>query len=168
MFEFYGHGGVGFIINVLTDNDNRANSDINLVAKKNSLKPAATNSVTFKFETKARLDVNTILDEDELMELCLENDVDDYLLYTVCDGSLTGPQSDGESSILVALDDMTSLRDGLREKGLEVNSRLARVPLEGTIEVGDQDFEQNMAAIGAFEALDDVDSIEHNMDLTSE
>ena len=42
LFEFYGHGSAGFIINVLTDNDNRASSEVALVAKKNGLKPASS------------------------------------------------------------------------------------------------------------------------------
>jgi transcriptional/translational regulatory protein YebC/TACO1 len=82
VFEFYGHGGVGLLVNVLTDNDNRANADVNLVAKKNLLKAAAANSVRFKFEKKARLDVAAVLSEDRLMEICLESGVDDYDLVS--------------------------------------------------------------------------------------
>ena len=81
VFEFYGHGGVGFIINVLTDNDNRASGEIALAAKKNGLKTATSGSVSFNFDKKARLDVsipppatglNKVappppLDEDKLM-----------------------------------------------------------------------------------------------------
>ena len=66
------------MVNVLTDNDNRAAAEVNLVAKKNALKPAAMNSVAFKFDTKARLNVQTMIDEDSLMERCIECGVDDY------------------------------------------------------------------------------------------
>ena len=60
VFEFYGFGGVGFIVNVLTDNDNRASSNVALAAKKQLLKTATTGSVTFNFDKKARIDVSTI------------------------------------------------------------------------------------------------------------
>jgi transcriptional/translational regulatory protein YebC/TACO1 len=63
MFEYYGFGGVGFIVNVLTDNDNRAYKDISFVAKGCNLKQAAANSVAFKFNTKARLSVQSVVDE---------------------------------------------------------------------------------------------------------
>lgn len=96
IFEFYGHGGVGFLINVLTDNDNRAASEVNLVAKKNVLKSAAMNSVNFKFDTKARLNLKTVIDEDSLMELCLECGVDDYELRAEVDGDPLSPQEDGQ------------------------------------------------------------------------
>ena len=72
VFEFYGHGGCGLIVNVLTDNDNRAAADVNLVAKKQLLKNAAMNSVLFKFDTKARLNLQKAIEEDQLMEVCLE------------------------------------------------------------------------------------------------
>lgn len=63
VFEFYGHGGVGFLVNVLTDNDNRAFKDISFVAKGRNIKQAAANSVAFKFDTKARLSVQSVIDE---------------------------------------------------------------------------------------------------------
>lgn len=52
LFEFYGHGGVGLLVNVLTDNDNRAAKDIFAVAGRNNLKQAASGSVAFNFAKK--------------------------------------------------------------------------------------------------------------------
>ncbi len=166
VFEFYGHGGVGLLVNVLTDNDNRASADVNLVAKKNNLKSAAMNSVKFKFDMKARLNLNVIISEDELMEMCLECGVDDYILNTKVDGNILTPSEEGKSVILVELKDMAPLRDLLRDKKFEVETSIAAVPKEGLMSVSDEDFALNLAAIEAFENLDDVDSIEHNMDLT--
>jgi len=165
VFEFYGHGGVGFIVNVLTDNDNRAASDVNLVAKKQLLKPAAMNSVRFKFNTKARIDITTTIDEDSLMELCLENDIDDYELRSEVDGCILSPSEEGACSVYVDLKDMATLRDALRAKNLQVVTRLVSVPMEGFVSVNDEDFDSNVAAIDAFEALDDVDTVEHNIDM---
>lgn len=166
LFEFYGHGGVGILVNVNTDNDNRASSDVNLVAKKNLLKPAATNSVAFKFTKKARLDVRSVINEDELMELCLEVGVDDYELRLEANGCPLNPAEEGHSSIFVNLNDMAVLRDALRAKNLEIESKLAYVPNESFISVSDEAFEANDAALRAFEDLDDVDSVEHNIDMT--
>jgi YebC/PmpR family DNA-binding regulatory protein len=167
-FEFYGHGGVGFLVNVMTDNDNRANAEVNLVAKKKNLKSAAANSVAFKFTKKARLDVKSLVDEEKLMELCLEAGVDDYELRTEVDGCPLNPMEEGHSSIYVDLKDMALLRDTLRGKGFELESKLAFVPTDGFVQVSDDDFNANLEAIKAFEALDDVDSVEHNIDMTSD
>jgi YebC/PmpR family DNA-binding regulatory protein len=166
VFEFYGHGGVGLLVNVLTDNDNRAAADVNLVAKKNSLKSASTNSVAFKFAKKARIDVQSVVDENLLMELCLESGVDDYELRTEVNGCPLNPAEDGKCVIYVDPKDMAIVRDGLREKGLHLETKLANVPLDGFVDISDEDFEANLVAIAAFDALDDVDSVEHNIDMT--
>jgi YebC/PmpR family DNA-binding regulatory protein len=168
VFEFYGHGGSCLIVNVLTDNDNRASADVNLVAKKNELKGAAKNSVLFKFDTKSRLNLQTMIDEDKLMELCLESGVDDYELRTEVDGSPLNPQEEGKCCVYVDLKDMAAMRDALREKGFELEASLAAVPKEGVVALNDEDFEKNMDAIDAFLALDDVDSVEHNIDMTGD
>jgi len=165
MFEFYGHGGVGMLVYVLTDNDNRAASMVNLVAKKHLLKPAAMNSVKFKFNRKVRFDVHSKLEEDSLMELCLENNVDDYTLRTAANGCVSSPAEDGHSSVFVNLNDLSSMREALAAKKYVSECRLVSVPVDGCVSLDDASFEANMAAIDAFEALDDVDVVEHNIDL---
>jgi YebC/PmpR family DNA-binding regulatory protein len=166
VFEFYAYGGVGFIVNSLTDNNNRCASEINLVAKKNNLKPAAKNSVLFNFDSKARLDLNKMIDEDSLMEVCLENDIDDYILNTVADGSVVSPTEEGKCVVFVDVKEMGVLRNALLAKEYQVETCLRAVPKEGFMACSDEDYELNMAAMEAFEALDDVDSVEHNMDMT--
>lgn len=50
LFEFVGPGGVGLLVNVLTDNDNRAASEVNLIGKKNKLKSGSKGSVSISKE----------------------------------------------------------------------------------------------------------------------
>jgi YebC/PmpR family DNA-binding regulatory protein len=164
LFEFYGFGGAGLLVSVLTDNGNRAASDINLVAKKHALKHAAVNSVKFKFVTKARLDVPATVTEEAIMELCLKHDIDDYQLLTDPDGGNLSPAEAGRSVILVNMQDMATMRDALSSEEYTATSKLVSVPLEGYVEVSDEEFSSNMAAIYALEALDDVDTVEHNID----
>lgn len=166
VFEFYGHGGVGLIVNSLTDKATRCASDIQLVAKKNNLKPAAKNSVLFNFDIKTRLDLSKIIEEDDLMELCLEQDVDDYVLNTVVDGCVANPTEEGKCVVFVDSKDMVAVRDALIAKDYEVDTGLRACPKEGYLACGDDDYEKNMAAIEAFDELDDVDFVEHNMDMT--
>lgn len=148
--------------------DNRAASEVNLVGKKRNLKAAALNSVAFKFNMKARLDLGTVVDEDMLMELCLENGVDDYELRTEVNGSPLNPSEDGKCCVYVDTKDMAIMRDTLRGKNIQLETSLARVPIDDVVTISDEDFEANMAAIDAFEALDDVDSVEHNIDMVGE
>jgi transcriptional/translational regulatory protein YebC/TACO1 len=62
-YEAYGHGGVGLIINCLSDNKNRAVEMVNTAVKKENCKVAASGSVAFNFERKGRLTVNDELSE---------------------------------------------------------------------------------------------------------
>ena len=169
LFEFYGHGGVGILVNVLTDNDNRAASEVALVAKKNNLKTANSGSVSFNFEKKARINVNgVIIEEDKLLDMCLEAGVDDYDLRTKVDGNPENPSAEGDSVIYVGLNDMSSLRDQLKLKGFQLETSLRQIPKAGQVTINDEDFDKNMNAIDAFEELDDVDLVEHNIDMTGD
>jgi len=165
LFEFVGPGGVGLLVNVLTDNDNRAANDINLVGKKNELKSGSKGSVMFNFERKARLDVFALLEEDKLMEMCLEAGVDDYDLRTAVTGSPLNPPEEGRSVVFVSMNDMSAMRDQISGAGLRLETSIAAVPKAGFKTLSDEHFDANMAAIAAFEALDDVDSVEHDINL---
>lgn len=165
MFEFYGHGGVGLIVNVVTDNGNRATNDVNLVAKKKELKAASSGSVSFNFDKKARIDVKgRLVNEDTLLDICMEAGVDDYVLNTVCNGLQSSPREEGDSTIFVEMNDMSAMRDALLEAEYELTTSLQFVPKAGYMAVGDEDFDLNMQAVDAFDELDDVDSIHHNID----
>jgi len=168
LFEFVGYGGVGLLVNVLTDNDNRAASDVNLVGKKNNLKSGSKGSVSFNFERKARLDVYSVLDEDKVLEICLEAGVDDFELRTEVNGCPLNPPEDGRSVLLVSMNDMSLMRDALIAAGHKIETSIAAVPKAGTKQVSDEHFELNLAALAAFDALDDVDSVEHDMDMTGD
>lgn len=71
-YEAYGHGGVGLVVNCLSDNSNRANTDVSIGITKSGCKSAASGSVLFNFVRKGRLTVNSELDEDALLELAIE------------------------------------------------------------------------------------------------
>lgn len=59
-YEGYGHGGVGLIINVLSDNKNRAVEMVSTALKKEGCKVAASGSVAFNFARKGRLAINDV------------------------------------------------------------------------------------------------------------
>ena len=76
VYEGYGHGGVGLIINVLSDNKNRAVEMVSTALKKEKCKVATSGSVAFNFEKKGRLCLIKEIDEDTLLELAIEGGVD--------------------------------------------------------------------------------------------
>ncbi len=77
-FEGYGPGGVAVIVEVMTDNRNRAVSEIRHGFSKNGGNLGESNSVAWMFSKKGVIVIaKTAADEDKLTEIVLESGADD-------------------------------------------------------------------------------------------
>ena len=77
-FEGYGPGGVAVIVDTLTDNRNRAVSEIRFAFSKNGGNLGESNSVSWMFSKKGLIVIaKGAADEDKLMEIVLESGADD-------------------------------------------------------------------------------------------
>ena len=157
-FEAYGFGGASMVISVLTDNNNRASSDVRAAVNKREGKIAEPGSVLFMYDRKAKIDVNAKIDEESMLEAAIEAGCDDYeLLPGETDDSTIIYTTPSEASAIVEA--VRSLGD-FGEDG--VKQSLVYVS-KAPVECSDNDFEKNMDIIDALEDLDDVDSVDHNM-----
>jgi YebC/PmpR family DNA-binding regulatory protein len=158
-YEAYGHGGVGIIINCLTDNTNRARTEITNAFKKSEVKFASSGSVAFNFDKKGQIEVDGKIEEDTVLEIALEADCEDYQI-------VYGTDEEKGCDITKILTDMSSvsgLREALMEHDFEIKtSKLVNVPLT-PVDCTDEDYEINMKVIDRLLELDDVDTVEHNM-----
>jgi transcriptional/translational regulatory protein YebC/TACO1 len=82
-FEVYGFGGASMVINVLSDNANRVNSDVKMIVNKRKGKMAESGSVLFMYDRKGKLEVQAVLDEEALMEAAIEAGCEDMELLEV-------------------------------------------------------------------------------------
>jgi YebC/PmpR family DNA-binding regulatory protein len=93
LYEAYGPAGSAFLIEVVTDNRNRAANDLRTLLSKNGGTFADAGSVAYQFARRGELRINKgNMDEDAAMELALEvgaQDVQDagdcWLLSTATD-----------------------------------------------------------------------------------
>jgi len=77
-YEGYAPDGVAIVIDSLTDNKNRALSDIRTIVQKNGGKMAEKGAVSWNFTTKGLIVVDAEgVDEDEIMEFALEAGAED-------------------------------------------------------------------------------------------
>jgi transcriptional/translational regulatory protein YebC/TACO1 len=76
------------VINVLTDNNNRATADVKSTVNKRNGKIAESGSVLYLYDRKGVIEVGAVLDEEQLLEAAIENDVDDFVLEEVSPKSL--------------------------------------------------------------------------------
>jgi YebC/PmpR family DNA-binding regulatory protein len=157
VFEAYGHGGASFVINVLTDNNNRATSDVRVCVNKGDGKMAETGSVLFMYDRRGKVEVKGEPDEEALLEAAIEAGCDDYEQVPGDDEGTTIVYTDPKE-VSMMLDAVRTL--GFDEKTASLSlCYLSKAPLE----CSDEDFEKNMLIIDALDELDDVDSVEHNM-----
>ena len=157
IFEAYGFGGASFVISVLTDNDNRANSDVRSTVNKRNGKMAEQGSVLFMYDRRGVVTVKGEVDEEALLEAAIEAGLEDF---EVAEG-------DEEGTTVVYSDpkEVAMLFEALKAIGTDEGdmkmtlSYITKAP----VEVSDDEFDKNMEIVDALEDLDDVDAVEHNM-----
>lgn len=160
VFEIYAAGGVGVIVEVLTDNKKRTTPEIKNIITKQNANLAESGAVSRLFERKGQIILDKEkMDEDAMMELALEAGADD--LRT----------EEEYYEILTAPEDFSAVQDALSDKEIEVmESSIRFLPIEGTeVPVDDPSAAQKLLNfVEKLEDNDDVQSVYHNMSLSDE
>uniref|UniRef100_A0A6T8GU84 Uncharacterized protein n=1 Tax=Hemiselmis andersenii TaxID=464988 RepID=A0A6T8GU84_HEMAN len=155
-YEVYGQGGIGFVIDILTDNNNRAAGDVRTVLNKNKLKMAEPGSVAFNFDHVGCVTVITDKGEDDVTEAALEAGADDL--------EETDLGEDGAGfNVYTEMTSLMAVSDSMKDQGFEVKEARFIWKPKGPIEVSEEDETANLDAIDMLEELDDVDAVWHNM-----
>jgi YebC/PmpR family DNA-binding regulatory protein len=156
-FEGYGPGGVAVLVDVLTDNRNRAVSEIRHAFSKNGGNLGETGSVKFMFSKKGLIAVEkSATSEEKLMDIVLEHGGEDL-------------KDEGETwEILTEPASYEAVSSAVKAAGIAtVMSEVAMVAstytrLEGTAA------SQMVRLLEALEELDDVQNVHSNFDMDAE
>ncbi len=151
-YELYGYGGVGLVVEIMTDNRNRISSDIRIATNKRGGTVATPGAVLFNFDQKGILRIvgKNIL-EDDLFLAVSEAGAEDF--ETLEDSYIVTTPPELLYQVKEKLDQIGAVTE-------EVN--LERIP-KVYIECSEENRLANEALIEWLEALDDVDAIYHNM-----
>ncbi len=124
-YEAYGLGGVGLVMEILTDNLNRAAMSVRSAVTKSGGKMADPGSVLFNFERRGFC-VLTGGGEDEVFEAAMDAGAADVR-----------PRPGGEPGweIVTAVGDYGTVAAALREKGLPMAGELSGLRLEPLVRV---------------------------------
>jgi len=155
-FEAYGYGGASLVVNVLSDNPNRSNADVKFAINKNNGKIAESGSVLFMYDLKGKIEIPSVVDEEDLLMAAIDNDVDDMELV----------EGDEEGTSIVYTDpkETGAMFEAVKSLGLEEGARMSLTYVtKAPVECSEEDFDKNMIIIEALEELDDVDSVVNNM-----
>ena len=116
-YEGYGPNGVAVLMEVLTDNRNRAASDVRNALTKNGGSAAEPGAVSWQFDRKGVIICPKSVTEDELMEVALEAGAEDIT-------------DEGEVwQVLTEATDLPDVRQALDDAGIAVdNSEVTMLP----------------------------------------
>lgn len=154
-YEGYGVGGSAVIIKTLTDNVNRTAGDIRSTMSKNGGQMGNTGCVSYMFDSKGYfvIEKTVSLDEDTMMEYCLEAEADDYV------------SEDDVYEVYTAPDKWTNARKYFEEKGVTfLEAEIKMIP-QNYITLDDEKLETFRKMLDKLEELDDVQDVYHNVEL---
>ena len=155
VYEGYAPGGVGLIVEVTTDNKNRAAAEVRQAFNDNGGNMAQTGAVSHSFQKKGQILVGSAqVAEDRLMEIALEAGADDIL------------NNGDHFEVLCPISAYDSVSKALQEKGLKPESSELAYVSAIPVQVGDAAVaKQVLALIDALEALDDVKAVHGNHEI---
>ncbi len=157
IYEGYGPNGVAVLMEVLTDNRNRAASDVRNALTKNGGSPAEPGAVSWQFDRRGVIIVPKSVTEDDLMETALEAGAEDIT-------------DEGEVwQVLTAATDLPDVRDALDAASIAVeNSEVTMLP-QNTVPITESGKAKAiLRIIDALEDLDDVQAVYSNFDMSAE
>jgi len=156
-YEGYAPGGVGILIDVLTDNRNRTGSEVRAIFSKLGGAMAEPGAVGWQFSRKGVIQVGRGASEDDVMMVALEAGADDI-------------SDQGESwQVLTEASALFEVKAALEAGGLEVVSAESTMVAANTVPVTDiEDARKILRIIDALEDNDDVQDVYSNVDLTDD
>jgi len=151
-YELYGHGGVGIVVEILTDNKNRTSSDMRIATNKRGGSIATPGSVLFQFDRKGVVRVmKSTIEEEKLFMIALEAGVDEI------------ESSDEEFILFTHVDDLLEIKEKLALQGILIlQAEFEQIP-KTLVEVDEENRIKNEDLIDWIENLDDVDAVFTNM-----
>lgn len=158
MYEGYAQGGVAVLIECLTDNRNRAASDVRVGLTRNGGTLADPGSVSYMFSRKG------------VVEVPAEGNDEDELLMAVLDAGAEEVNREGDVfEVISEPNDVVAVRSALQEAGIDYNS--AEVQFVPSMKVPVSDVETATKIFKLIDALDDLDDVQNvysNFDLSDE
>ena len=153
-YEGYGSGGAALMVDVVTDNKNRAVSEVRHIFSKYNGTMAESGAVSWMFEKKGIITVHSGgKSEDELMMLALEAGAEDI-------------KYDPEmSDILSAPGDFDKVREAIEKLGLKIEEAVLGMYPKNSIKLEGKDAEQTLKLVEMLEEHDDVQRVYSNFDI---
>lgn len=161
VYEVYGYGGAGIIVEVLTDKLNRSVAAIRGVLKDCGGKMADSGSIMFKFRRARVVNIKvTDADKDDLLAIALDAGAEDVLEPSLDDNEYEEDMSEKFYKIISSSENYSQILSKLREAGISFEPDNGSELLPVTpVEVDDEAMELNKDLMAKLLELDDVDAV---------
>ena len=151
-YELYGHGGVGIIVDVMTDNKNRIASEMRIATNKRGGTIASPGAVAFNFDRKGVIQMskkNAI--EEELFSAATEAGAEDF--------------ESADEMYLITTDPahLYTVKEAINHLGFACEEAELEMIPKSHVECDPETVKENLALIEWLEELEDVDVVYHNM-----
>ncbi|MDJ0790820.1 MAG: YebC/PmpR family DNA-binding transcriptional regulator [Acidimicrobiia bacterium] len=153
-YEGYAPGGVALYVEILTDNRNRAASDVRAAFTKNGGSLGEPGSVGYLFEQKGH--ILAVGDEDTVMMAALEGGAEDVR-----------PEGD-QWEIVCAPGDLAAVRSELEGAEVTIDSSDVTYLPSTSVPVDGSTAPRVLRLVDALEDLDDVQSVYANFDISDD
>jgi YebC/PmpR family DNA-binding regulatory protein len=151
-YEGYGPGGVALYVQVLTDNRNRAASDVRSTFTRHNGNLGEPGSVGYLFSQKGVVIANG--EEDDVMLVALDAGAEDIR-----------EAGKGSYEVISTASDMPAVRGALEESGIEIESSDVTQLPSNTVHVEEGEAKKLLRLIDALDDLDDVQAVFSNYDI---
>ncbi len=151
-YEIYGHGGIGLIVEAMTDNKNRTASEMRIATNKRGGTIATPGSVAFNFDRKGVIQVaRAKVEEEALFQVAIMAGAEDFEVT--------------EDAFMVTTlpTELYAIKDSLEQKGFKCEEADIEMIPKTTINCNEEAKKANLALIEWLEDLEDVNSVYHNM-----
>ncbi len=155
VYEGYAPHGIAVVVEVTTDNKNRAASEVRSTFSKNGGNLGGAGSVSFMFQRNGQFIISRDkTDEETLMDVTIDAGAEDLKI------------EDEYFEVLAPLTEFDNVSQALAQAGIiPDNAELAYLPESLTPIANSEDAKQVMRLIDALDDLDDVQNVFHNADI---
>lgn len=158
MYEGYGPQGVAMLVECLTDNRNRAASEVRVALTRNGGSMADPGSVSYLFSRKGVVMVPRLADVDE-----------DSILAAVLDVGAEDVNDLGEMfEVICEAGDVVAVRSALQDAGIDYDSAEAMFVPSMSVPVDVDTARKVFRLVEALEDSDDVQNVYSNVDVSDE
>lgn len=156
-YEVYGPGGAALIVQVLTDNRNRAASEVRRVITRAGANLASAGSVSWMFEKRG------------IFTIPVQNKSAEDLELELIDAGVDDISAEGEHvEAYVAPEHLRPVREEMQKRHIPIENAEVSLIAKTNAEVSAGDAVKTMQLVEQLEELDDVQKVITNLNITDE